>query len=163
MDSPPAVEKIDSRKQFQAAVRAAIERAEATGAGEMIFADADFDDWPIDERAVVETLARWSSASRKLTLIAGSFDALARRAPRFVAWRQQWSHIVSCRIQDEIDAEQVPTLLWVAGQVTVRLDDRLRRRGIVSTQAVDQVAAREAIDALLQRSIEAFPATTLGL
>jgi hypothetical protein len=33
----------------------------------------------------------------------------------------------------------------------------------VSGRATDQVECRETIDALLQRSVEAFPPTTLGL
>jgi hypothetical protein len=34
---------------------------------------------------------------------------------------------------------------------------------MVSTEIADAVACREAIDAVLQRSVESFPATTLGL
>ncbi len=159
----PELHRIDSRSEFGNAVRDAIRAAADAAAPEVYFVDSDFDGWPIDEKDVVETLTRWAGPHRTLTLVGGSFDALARRAPRFVAWRQHWSHLVSCRAPVDVDAEQMPTLLLVPGSVTVRLDDRLRHRGTVSARPIDLVSARESIDALLQRSVETFPATALGL
>jgi hypothetical protein len=41
--------------------------------------------------------------------------------------------------------------------------DRIRYRGTVSNRPVDLTESRETVDALLQRSVEAFPVTTLGL
>ncbi len=95
--------------------------------------------------------------------MAHSFDEFARRQIRFVEWRRQWAHVVNCRHDDELQAEQIPTLMLVPGQVCVRLLDQVRHRGIVSSRPVDLTACRETIDALLQRSTEAFPVTTLGL
>ncbi len=161
--TPPDLHRIASRSEFAAAVRDAITAAADAASAELYFVDPDFDGWPIDEKDVVEVLTRWAGSNRSLTLVGGSFDALARRAPRFAAWRRNWSHLVSCRAIVDIDAGQVPTLLLVPGAVAVRLDDRLRHRGTVSARPIEQIAARESIDALLQRSIESFPATTLGL
>ena len=155
--------QIGSRKEFHDAIRAALVQAADADAGEICFVDADFQDWPLNERAVVEALARWATSRRKLVVYAHSFDALPRIAPRFTEWRRQWSHIVQFRTDPEIEAQQVPTLLLVAGEVTIRLLDPVRYRGMVSGRAADQVEARESIDALLQRSVEAFPPTTLGL
>lgn len=155
--------QIGSRKEFHEAIRAALSQAADAGAGEICLVDADFLDWPLNERAVVETLTRWAASRRKLVLFAHRFDELPRSAPRFTEWRRQWSHIVQCRTDPDLEAQQVPTFMLVPGEVTVKLLDPVRHRGIVSGRASDQVQCQEAIDALLQRSVEAFPPTTLGL
>ncbi len=154
---------IASRADFHDAVRGALAQAATTGAAEICLVDPHFDDWPLNERGVVALLEQWASSRRRLTILAHSFDELARRAPRFVEWRRQWSHIVHCRTADEIEADQVPTLLFIPALLCVRLLDRVRYRGVVSGHATDLVECRESIDALLQRSTEGFPATTLGL
>ena len=155
--------QIASRKEFHEAIRAGLTQAADAGANEICLVDPDFDDWPLNERAVVETLGRWALSRRKLVVFAHSFDELSRTSPRFAEWRRQWSHIVQCRSDPELEAQQVPTLLLVPGEVAVRLLDPVRYRGVVSGRATDQVECRETIDALLQRSVEAFPPTTLGL
>jgi len=155
--------QIASRKDFHEAVRVGLTQAADAGASEICLVDPDFDDWPLNDRAVVETLARWALSRRRLTVFAHSFDELARTAPRFAEWRRQWSHIVQCRCDPELEVQQVPTLMLVPGEVAIRLLDPVRYRGVVSGRATDQVECRETIDALLQRSVEAFPPTTLGL
>ena len=154
---------VDGRGAFQQAVRDALSWAADVGSPEIVMVDASYEAWPLGERSVAETLARWAGSRRRLTLIGGSFDALVQRAPRFLEWRRSWSHIVSFRTPDDLDPEQVPTWLQIPGLVVVRIHDPLHHRGIVSGRALDQVEAREAIDALSQRSTEAFPVTTLGL
>lgn len=159
----PTPSSIASSADFQAAVRAAFRQAADAQAHEIMMVDPSFDGWPLNEPALIETLTRWVDSRHALTLMAHSFDELARRQLRFVAWRRQWSHVVRCRADDELGAEQFPTLLLVPGVVCVRLLDRVVHRGTVSARPVDLVECRETIDALLQRSIEAFPVTTLGL
>ena len=154
---------IASRADFQSAVQVAFARAEDGGAREIFIADPTFSEWPLNEPAVIETLDRWVDSRRSLTVFAHSFDELARRQLRFVAWRRQWAHVVHCRSDPELEAEQLPTLLLVPGHTSLRLLDRVRYRGTVSGRAVDLTACRETIDALLQRSAEGFPVTTLGL
>ena len=155
--------QIVSRKEFHEAVRSSLVLAADAGASEICLVDTDFQDWPLNERAVVETLTRWAASQRRLVLFAHSFEALPRSAPRFTEWRRQWSHIVQCRSDPDLEAQQVPTLLLVPGQASLRLVDPVHFRGVLSGRATDEVQARETIDALLQRSIEAFPPTTLGL
>ena len=157
------IQAIGSRLEFQDAIRAAIEKAAETGAAEITMVDPDFADWPLNDRAVVDALARWANSRRRLVVFAQSFDELARRAPRFTQWRRPWSHIVQFRSDPELEAEQVPTLLQVSGVKAIRLVDQVRHRGTASSRPSDHVECREAIDALLQRSVEAFPSTTLGL
>jgi hypothetical protein len=161
--SNESITQIASRKDFLDAVRAAMAQAAACDASEICLVDPQFNDWPLNERAIIESLTQWISSRRKLTLVAHNFDELARRAPRFAEWRRQWSHVVHCRSVDDVEPDQVPTILYVAGLASVRLLDRVRYRGTVSGRPADHVESRESIDALLQRSSEAFPPTTLGL
>jgi hypothetical protein len=161
--SADTLKQIASRGDFHDAVRAALAMAAEQGAGEIFLVDPHFDDWPLNERGVIESLERWATSRRRIVVFAHDFDEVARRAPRFAAWRRQWSHIVQCRSDPELEAAQVPTILFVPGMLAVRLLDRIRYRGTMSGRPADHVECRETIDALLQRSVEAFPPTTLGL
>lgn len=154
---------IASRAEFEAAIRAAFAHAGEADAREILIVDPDFADWPLNERALIDSLAGWVDSRRSLTVLAHSFDEVARRQFRFVEWRRQWAHVVRCRSDPELEAAQVPSLLLVPGVTCVRLLDRVRHRGTVSSRPADLADARETIDALLQRSVEAFPVTTLGL
>ena len=154
---------IGSRAEFLDAVRTAFTQAEEHGAGEIVLVDPNFADWPLNERAVVDSLSRWIDSSRQLVVVAHSFDELARRQLRFVEWRRQWAHVVQCRNDPDLEADQIPTLLLVSGHACVRVLDRVRWCGTVSKRPVDLTECREIVDALLQRSVEAFPVTTLGL
>lgn len=154
---------ITNRGEFHAAIRAAFARAAREGCGEIWLCDENFADWPLGEREVVEQLAQWAASSRKLTLIARNFDEVSRRHARWVAWRRNWSHIVSCRTNTELATGEFPTLLLAIGTVSVRLADVAHHRGRVSHERADELRTKEQIDAVLQRSEEAFPATTTGL
>jgi len=154
---------IGSRAEFLEAVRNALARAQQQGARKIVLVDPNFADWPLNERTVIDSLSRWIDSSRLLVVIAHSFEELARRQLRFVEWRRQWAHVVQCRNDPDLEAEQIPTLLLVPGQSCVRVVDRVRYRGTVSKRPVDLTECRETVDALLQRSVEAFPVTTLGL
>jgi hypothetical protein len=154
---------IDSRKAFQDALRAAFTEAADTGCREIWICDDDFAQWPLNERGVIEQLTRWAHSHRCLTVIARQFDTLARQHARWAEWRRQWSHVVQCRTNNELEAGQMPTMLLAPGAASVRLVDPVRYRGSVSREPADAIVWRETIDAVLQRSEEAFPATTLGL
>ena len=158
-----SIVQIASRAEFHDAVRSALATAEATSAREIFLTDPTFADWPLNDPGDVESLQRWVDLRCTITLLADSFDEFARRQFRFVAWRKQWSHVVRCRTDSELGAEQVPSLLLVPGQVALRLLDRVHYRGTLSSRPVDLNETREVVDALLQRSAEAFPVTTLGL
>jgi hypothetical protein len=154
---------ITSRAEFVDAIRASFAIAAHEGAPEILLVDADFVDWPLNDRSVIESLAGWVDSRRSLLVFGHSFDELARRHPRFVEWRRQWTHAVRCRNDPELEAAQLPTLLLVPGVTCVRLADRVHHRGTASNRPVDMAECQEAVDALLQRSVEAFPVTTLGL
>ena len=64
------------------AIRAALADAARAGCREIVLCDADFADWPLGERAVVESLTRWALRGRRLTLFAAGFEDAARSAIR---------------------------------------------------------------------------------
>lgn len=161
--SEPTRAIFDSRSDFQNAVRGAFAEAALVGCREIWLIDDDFADWPIGERAVIDDLTHWVAAHRSLTVIARSFDEITRRHTRWVTWRRQFSHVVHCRTNNELEAGQMPSILLAPGLLSVRLHDHVSYRGVASREAADAVQWRELIDAVLQRSQEAFPATTLGL
>jgi hypothetical protein len=162
MSSEPS-KLITTRGEFVDALRHAFAWVAMHGSRELWLCSEDFADWPIGERAVIEQLTLWASSHRHLTVIARTFDEVSRRHARWVEWRRQWSHVVSCRSNTEVEAGAVPTVLLAPGVVSVRLADAAHYRGRLSCDKSDEVRCREMIDAVLQRSEEAFPASTTGL
>ena len=154
---------ITSRGEFHAALHSALDEAAAVGCREIWLCDENFADWPLGERAVVESFSQWAGSHRRLTLIAHSFDEVARRHSRWNEWRRQWAHIVHCRSNAELESGQMPSVLLATGLLSVSLVDPVHYRGRFSHDAADGVRCREMIDAVLQRSEEAYPVTTTGL
>ncbi len=154
---------ITSRGDFHEALKQAFADIAAIGCREVFLCDADFTDWPLSDTAVIDSLSEWAHGHRRLKLVAQQFDELARRHGRWVEWRRRWSHRVECRVNTEIEAGKLPTVLLAPGLVVVRLVDKVHFRGSVSQDAADLLQNRESLDAVLQRSEESFPVTTLGL
>lgn len=160
---PAAPVAIDSRAAHGAALRALLREAAQAGTPELYLCDRDFAAWPLGERDVVEAFAAWAGARRRLTLLAADFGPLSLRAPRWHAWRRQWSHVVQCLAVHEELAGRVPSLLFAPGLAALRLYDAERWRGRVHRDPAELVACRECCDALMQRAEESLPVTTLGL
>lgn len=154
---------ITTRVEFHGALRLGFAEVAASGCPELWLCDSDFADWPLGERVIIEQLEAWALSSRKLVLLAHNFDEVARRHARWVEWRRQWSHIVSCRINAELEGGSMPTVFLAPGILTVRLSDAIRHRGRLSRDKAEEIRCKEMIDAVLQRSEEAFPASTTGL
>lgn len=154
---------ITSRSEFQQALRNALAALQDSACRELWFCDEDFSNWPLGEKETIEQLSGWAHAHRRLVVLARGFDEVARRHPRWVRWRRDWSHIVSCRSNVELAAGEFPTVLLGAGTVSVRISDPQRFRGRLSHSNVELVKSKELLDAILQRSEETFPATTTGL
>ena len=106
-------DRIDSREGFHRALLAALEEAAEAGSAELWLCDPDFESWPLGRPVVVDALGRWVGSRRRLRLIAADYQGLVRRHPRWVAWRQQWAHVVQCLAVHEELAARVPTLLLV--------------------------------------------------
>lgn len=158
-----AVTRIAGRREFEGAVRAALAEAGAAGWRELWFCDPDFAHWPLNETRVIEDLTRWAGAHRRLHLLALDYAEVQRRHPRFVRWRVSWSHLVQARALADLQPLDVPVLLLAPDRLSLRLIDPLRFQGRVSRVGADTVSDRELIDAISQRSVEAFAPTTLGL
>lgn len=154
---------LSSRSEFHEALRDAFAQAADIGCRELFISDVDFSDWPLGEISVVDSLTRWAMSHRRLTVLAQSYDDVQRRHPRWVTWRRQWSHVVTCRSLDDLEPGKMPTMLLAPGLVTVRLFDAEHYRASTSSVPADAIRAKEALDALLQQSVDAFPASTLGL
>ena len=163
MAAEPTHRMLSSRSEFHEALRAAFDRVADQGCREIWLCDTDFADWPLGEIAVVDSLTRWALAHRKLVVLAQHYDEVVRKHPRWVNFRRQWSHVVECRAIEEVEPGAMPSMFLAPGVVTVRLFDPQNYRASVSTEAADAVRAKEALDVVLQRSNEAFAATTLGL
>lgn len=155
---------IASRDQFQAAVRNVVLNAEALGLRELAWVSPDFADWPLDEPALIDALGHWArQPGARLTWIAHDFERVRRAMPRLTRWRQTFAHVIACRTPPELPGPDTPTLLLAGRSVAVRMLDLDHARGWVSHQGRDVQRAREEIDAVLQRSEEAFASGVLGL
>ncbi len=159
----PASLHIDSPASFLAALNWATQVALAQRARAMVWADPSFDDWPLDDEALLVGLAAWLRLPlRQLTLLRSGGAALGLRHPRFARWGAIWSHAVEWRVAPP-DALSLPSAAWVERAAIVVLNDPALWLGQAQTEraAVQQWA--EQIDVVLQRSQAGPGFTTLGL
>jgi hypothetical protein len=150
------------RAAFQQLVRDALARAAQEGWREIILCDADFEDWPLGERAVAQSLQGWSAAGRRCTLLARRYDGVVRRHARFVTWRQTWSHITEARACASADPLEIPSAIWSPGWVMQRLDSE-RCSGVSGSEPERRILLRENLNEWLLKSSASFAASSLGL
>ena len=150
------------RMAFQQLVRDALATAAREGWRELLLCDASFEDWPLGERAVIESLQAWSQAGRHFTLLAKRFDTVSAKHHRFVTWRGQWSHIIEARAVPSADAAEFPSAIYSANWVMRRLDV-VRCKGVCGSEAARRVMLREELNEWKAKSSPAFAATVLGL
>ena len=148
--------------EFSALIRQSLAVAAEQGWREIILCDSTFEDWPLGERAVAQSLNDWSRSGRKLTMLAKNYNEVVRRHSRFVTWRQTWSHLIECRANAALSVDDMPSALWSPVWVFQRLD-LVRSTGVSGSGADRRVALKERLDACLKLSSPAFAATTLGL
>jgi hypothetical protein len=150
------------REAFQQLVRDALAAAASEGWREIVLCDPDFADWPLNERAVAQSLQDWSQTGRKCILLARRWDDVIRRHARFVTWRRTWTHIIDARGCPYADPLELPSAIWTPAWVMERRD--LERCGGYSGSEPDRrLVLRERLNEWLGKSSPAFPATTLGL
>lgn len=154
--------RFDGRDAFQQLVRDALACAAREGWREIVLSDASFEDWPLGERAVAESLQAWSKTGRRMTLLARGYDDVVRRHARFVTWRRTWTHIIEARSCAQADRLELPSAIWSPGWVLQRLDPD-RSRGVTGDAPERRLLLRESLHEWLGRSSPAFPAVTLGL
>ncbi len=149
-------------KAFAKTIRAALARAAQEDWPTMVWSDATFEEWPLGERAVAESLQAWAGSGRQLLLLARSYDSVIRYQPRFVTWRKTWDHIIECRVCKNIDASEMPSALWSRHWAMRRLD-LVRSTGIADLEPARRVLLKEELDECRRQSSPGFSATTLGL
>lgn len=150
------------REAFAQSVRDALACAAREGWREIILSDPTFADWPLHERAVVESLQAWARSGRRLLMLATRFDEMQRHQPRFVAWRQTWDHIIECRQCRGADPQDFPSALWSPAWVMQR-HDLVRSVFVCDADAARRLALRQVLDEWWRGGAPGFPATTLGL
>jgi hypothetical protein len=148
--------------QFAQGIRDALAFAAQEGWSEMVWSDPDFEDWPLREKAVVESLNVWARKGRKLVLLARRYDSVQRFQPRFVAWRGTWDHIVECRACKGADGSEFPSALW-SPQWGMQRVDLVRSTGFAGFEPQRRLLLREALDEVRRQSGPGFPASVLGL
>ena len=154
--------RFEGREAFRQLVRDGLARAAQEGWRELILSDASFEEWPLGERAVVESLQAWSRGGRRITLLARRYEQVLRLHPRFVQWRVLWSHIVEARACPAADPLELPSALWTPAWVMERRDVE-RSHGYCGAEPERRLQLRETLAEWLQKSSPSFPATTLGL
>ena len=160
---PPLPSKrFEGREEFRQLVRDALATAAREGWREIILSDATFEEWPLGERVVHDSLQAWAKTGRTLTLLAKSYDDVVRMHPRFVRWRGTWSHIITAVGVSSADEGELPSALWSPAWVLERRD-LVRSNGYCGSEPDRRVLLRESINEWLRRASPAFPATTLGL
>ncbi len=154
--------RFTGRTEFADLIRNALAVAAVQGWREMTWCDPTFEDWPLGERAVAESLTDWAKTGRKLTMMDKKNYELLRRHARFVTWRRTWAHIIECRRSITASGDNMPSALLGPNWVLERLE--LQHCTVVSgSEAARRVALRERINERLHKSVSAFPATTAGL
>lgn len=154
--------RFEGRMAFQQAVRDAFATAATEGWREIVVVDASFEDWPLGERAVAQSLSDWSRNGRRFLMLARHYDELPRRHARFVTWRRTWSHIIECWQCPSADALDFPGWVLSTGWVMQRVDP-VRSVCVAGHEPERRLALRETLDEWLRKSSPGFPATTLGL
>ena len=155
--------RFEGRNEFAQLVRDALAHASRAGWREIILSDASFTDWPLGERAVIESLEAWARTGRQFTMLAKTYDEVTRRHARFARWRITWDHIVECRVSPNADTLDMPSMIWSPEWVMHRLDP-VRSVGVAGIDPGRRVAAKELLREWIQsKSSPGFSASTLGL
>ncbi len=163
--APPAglpSRRFEGREEFRQLVRDALATAAREGWHEIILSDASFDDWPLGERAVADSLQAWARGGRRLVLLARQYDRVVRQHARFVQWRVTWSHIVTATACPSADPLDIPSAIWSPAWVLERRDVE-HSNGFCGSEPERRVALRESLNEWLRKSTPAFAASTLGL
>ena len=162
MSEPLISGQFSGREAFAQRVREALAQAAQEGWREMILSDATFEDWPLQERAVVESLHTWAKAGRHMTLLASSYDAVIRRHARFVAWRRMWGHLIDCRVCRHVAPTDFPSAICSPSWYLQRLDP-LHSTGVCGHDRERCVGLRELLNERLRNSSPGFAASITGL
>lgn len=159
---PLPVGRLQGRQVFADLVHQALVTAAARAWSPLVLCDADFEDWPLGERAVVQALQAWAGRGRRIRFLARDFQKLRERHPRLVQWRVQWSHLVEAQVWTSAAEGEVPSALWAPAWCIERVD-LVRGVLVASDDPSRLLGLRERIESAWHRGRPGFPATVLGL
>jgi hypothetical protein len=154
--------RFSGKQAFEQLVRDAFALAAREGWPQLMLSDASFEDWPLRERVVVESLNAWAKTGRQMVIVASRFDAVQRHHARFVSWRQTWGHIVTARVNRMTPPTDFPSAIWSPTWVMHRLDS-LHSVGVSSQDPERRTQLKETLDELVRHSAPGFASSTLGL
>ncbi len=160
--APLGAGPFSGRHAFAQLVRDALACAAREGWPEIILSDATFEDWPLRERAVVESLQAWGKSGRQLVILATSYDELVHHHARFVTWRKTWGHIVESRLCRDASPADFPSLIWSPAWYMRRLDLQ-RSTGVCGVDREYSRQIRELLDEIIRNSSAGLNASVLGL
>jgi len=156
------VGRLQGRQAFVDLVRQALACAARERWEHIVLSDPDFADWPLGERAVVDSLQAWAGRGRHIRFLARDFARLREAHPRLVQWRTTWSHLVEAHACREMSGGDVPSAIWSPAWTMERLDiDRCTL--VASVEPERRLQLHERLQACWQQGSPSFPATTLGL
>ena len=158
----PAGGAFSGPTEFGNAIRDALAVAAREGWSAMVWSDASFEDWPLGERVVIESLQAWAGKGRHLLMLAHRYDSILQNKPRFVGWRKTWDHIIDCRVCKTVDASEMPSAVWSLPWSLRRLDP-VRCTGFAGLEPRQSISLKEELDECRRQSAPGFPVTTLGL
>ena len=159
-----ALRAINSRSDFLIAARGLLFELPETAARDVYVVDVDFSPWPLGESEVLDALTRWARLpGRRLRLIGSRYDVLERDQSRFAQWRKRFAHTIESLTPTDVEPSDMPCMMLLPGSTCLELLDRGRWQGRASNDRRSVVAQQEKVDAFLQRSEPAWPATVLGL
>lgn len=154
--------RMEGRQVFSDLVLQTLEVAAQEAWPTLVLSDADFTDWPLGERAVIEALQAWARQGREIRFLARDFGPLRLAHPRLVAWRTTWSHRVQAHAVPNASGSELPSAIWSPSWTLERLDP-VRYTLVASTDARRRTGLRERLDACWHKGAPSFAATTLGL
>ena len=154
--------RFSGRDAFAQLVRDAMTAAAQQGWRTIVVCDANFEDWPLQEKAVSDSLHAWSKSGRRFVMLASRYDHVTRNYARFVAWRKSWDHIIECRTCRNVGSADFPSAVWSPTWALKRLD-LVHSTGVCGSESSRRVHIRETLDELMLGSAPGFPASVLGL
>jgi hypothetical protein len=164
---PDGVQSVDTgrfegreawRRLFEQHVRQAV----AEGWADWWWVDADFADWPLGERWLVELLQAWARRGRRMRLLARHYRGVQQVHARFVGWRVTWDHLIEVRACPAASEDDFPSVLWSPRSALERVG---AVRAVVLSQGPGphHLGLHQELQEWWARSTPAFPASTLGL
>lgn len=154
--------RFSGREEFTQLVRDSLAAAAREGWPEIILSDATFEDWPLRERLVAESLQAWAKPGRHMVILAARYDEVVRYHPRFVQWRITWGHLLDCRVGRGGAIADFPSAIWSRSWFLHRLDP-LGCVGVCGNDRGRQVSLKQTLDERIRESSHGFPSTTVGL